>query len=79
MSDATDDKQALYSEAREPHAAMCECDHCIADRRYGDVERWRERGDRLQAQAVDLGLENNRLLAAILDELRALRGERNRR
>lgn len=78
MNDPTDGNPTLYSETREPHAAICECDHCVADRRAEEVKRWREDGHLLQLQGVELGIENNRLLSAILDELRALRSESNR-
>lgn len=57
---------SLYRETRESHGSDCECDHCIADRRYEEAMRRHD-------AALALGLENNRLLAAILEELRKAR------
>lgn len=52
-----------YRETRESHSIVCECDHCIADRRY------EENVKRYEATAA-MAVENNRLLSSILDELR---------
>jgi glutaredoxin len=55
---------SMHCEVREPHDPKCECDYCVADRRY-------ETAHGLAREAYDLGIENNRLLSMILDELRA--------
>lgn len=62
----------MYCETREPHSATCECDRCISDRRYeATIERY-QAAVSLQHEAMALGVENNRLLSAMLEELRAL-------
>lgn len=63
----------MYRETREPHDPACECDHCIADRRYeANTERYQEAVS-LQREAIALGRVNNGLLSELLDELRAAR------
>lgn len=65
----------MIDEIREPHAETCECEHCVGDRRYGEVTRRHEDARDIATQGLELGRENNRLLSAILDELRALRAD----